>query len=277
MKEDSGIHVSNEYAPHRYSTTMEKVLVILEYLVWHAGTDGAGIAQISRDTRMEKAAVYRAVNTLMVNGYLVKRNAAYTVSSKILALAGEYLERLDVRRVAHPYLKRMAEKTGELAFIAIMEQSEMVIIEKVEGSKDLRIFSHIGSRFPLHCAASGKLFLAFMDMESRSRILKEIKFHQYTQNTIKNRVALQKHLEEVRRRGTALNDYEQDQQKRAIAAPIFDSRAQIIAAICVAGVGSSLTDDKMRDIEVLLHEAGSAISQEMGYRMGSASRYWERG
>ena len=264
----------NSRAPHRYSTTMEKLLVVVEFLAKRSAKESVGIVDISRGTGIEKAAVYRALNTLVENDYVLKRGSGYGLSSKIVWLAGEYLDHLDVRRIAHPYLRELAEATGELSFLAIREGKESVIIEKAEGSSDLRVFSHIGSRFPLHCGATGKLFLAFARPEERSQLLSELEYTKYTENTITDSDEMERHLEEVRRSGIGRNDFEQDHQKRAMAVPIFDAHNEVVAAVSVAGLGLRLTDERMLEVKQLLQNAGARISEEMGYYTDNKSGYW---
>lgn len=263
-------------APHRYSTTMEKLLVVVEFLAKRSAKESVGIVDISRGTGIEKASVYRALNTLLENNYVLKRDSGYGLSSKIVWLAGEYLDHLDVRRIAHSYLRELAEATGELSFLAIREGTESVIIEKAEGSSDLRIFSHIGSRFPLHCGATGKLFLAFAGPEERGQLLSEMEYTKYTENTIVDSETMERHLEEVRQSGIARNDFEQDYQKRAIAVPIFDANNDVVAAVSVAGLGLRLTEERMVEVKQLLLNAGARISEEMGYYAGGKSEYWRQ-
>lgn len=267
-------HENEKKPAHRYSTTMEKVLTVLEYLSRNGGFDGLGISEVSRGTGLEKAAVYRSLNTLLHNGYLVRRGKSYAISSKLVWLAGEFLEKVDVRRIAHPHLISIAEETGELSFLSVLEGKEAVIIEKVEGSKDLRLFSHVGTRFPLHCAATGKLFLAFVDENRRKELLNGMDFHKYTEHTITSSSELEKHLLQVRCEGIAFNDLEQDYQKRAVAAPLFTSSGEMTAAICVAGVAGRFEERQMKKAAKLLHESAIEISKELGFYPRDKEKYW---
>ena len=265
MKKGAPI-AENDKVPHKYSTTIERVLKVLEYLATSVDQDGAGIAEISRDMKIEKGAVYRVLNTLFANGYLVKTERGYRLSSKLVALSSEYLGKIDVVATANPYLRALARDSGEMALLTILEGDSVVLVDKVEGNRNLRIFSTVGSIFPLHCAASGKVFLAHMEPNERREVIARIDFQPLTDRTIVSAEELERHLQQVIDNGYAVNDCEQDYQKRAIAAPILGPDGSMVAAVGIAGPAVTLVPGRFEELGRLARETGYQISKELGYR-----------
>jgi IclR family acetate operon transcriptional repressor len=80
-----------------------------------------------------------------------------------------------------------------------------VYLDRVETPAPLRFYLHPGSRVPVHCSASGKLFLAQMDAAQRTRLLEPVKLERYTQNTLTDRAALEREVQQVAADGYALD------------------------------------------------------------------------
>src|SRR3546814_8123577 len=72
----------------------------------------------------------------------------------------------------------------------------------------LRFYLHPGSRVPLHCSASGKLFLAQMTQLQRRRLLAQTPLTKYTEKTLVTIRQVEDEIERVRRDGYAKDDEE---------------------------------------------------------------------
>jgi IclR family acetate operon transcriptional repressor len=77
---------------------------------------------------------------------------------------------------------------------------------------------------------------------------------------------MQRELARVRRRGYAINDEEWCMGLPAVAAPIFGSRGDVVASICIGGPTAKMTDAKLEKYGTMVRDAGMDISNQLGSR-----------
>ncbi|MEW8958211.1 MAG: IclR family transcriptional regulator [Moorella sp. (in: firmicutes)] len=246
--------------------SIEKSLKILEALA--AAGEGLGLSELSRRLSLNKSTVYRMLTTFKVHGYVDQEpvTGKYTLGFKILELSSSLLERLDVRAVAHPFLKELAEKSGEVAHMVIRDGTEAVYIDKVEGNRTIRMYSQIGRRVALHSTAVGKAILAFLPPEEVEEIIGEKGLPAFTPRTITSLTTLQAELAGVRERGYAVDDGENEEGIRCVGAPIFDHQGQVIAALSISGSVITVTLERLPILGLLVRRASGEISRRLGYK-----------
>ena len=79
-------------------------------------------------------------------------------------LNAQLANQLDLRKVAEPILRDLAEKTKQTAHMVILDRNEVVYIEKIETQQPaggLKMASRVGSRNPVHSSAVGKVLLSY--------------------------------------------------------------------------------------------------------------------
>ncbi|PRR73584.1 IclR family transcriptional regulator [Neomoorella humiferrea] len=249
-----------------YVLSLEKALKILEELATVGG--GIGLSELSRKLGLNKSTVYRMLTTFKAYGYVDQEpvTGKYTLGFKILELSSSLLERLDVRAVAHPYLKELAESSREVAHMVIRDGGEAVYIDKVEGNRTIRMYSQIGRRVALHSTAVGKAILAFLPPGELEKIIAGKGLPRFTSRTITTMAALQAELAEVRERGYAVDDGENEEGIRCVGTPIFDYHGQVVAAISISGPVLNVTPERVPVLGRLVRRAGEEISRRLGYK-----------
>ncbi|MEG1662005.1 MAG: IclR family transcriptional regulator C-terminal domain-containing protein, partial [Clostridiales bacterium] len=105
-----------------------------------------------------------------------------------------------------------------------------------------RLDSQIGYRVPAYCSSLGKCLLAALSADELAEIFTTADLIKYTVNTISTLAELKQHLRLVRSQGWAMDDQEFELGHRCIAAPVYDYRGEVIAAISVSGSLERLTD-----------------------------------
>jgi DNA-binding IclR family transcriptional regulator len=189
----------------------------------------------------------------------------YMMGSKVLAWAGIYMVTSDVRTIALPVMVRLQEQTRETISLYILEGSERVCVERLESPETVRIVARIGRRIPLYAGSAGKVFLAFMPENRREMILRDIDLDPMTERTITDMDVLRDNLGQIREKGYAVSQGEWIIDASGTAAPIFDQRGQITAAISISGPGQRFTDEKIKEMADLLVKEAAQISFELGY------------
>lgn len=225
-----------------------------------------GISEIAQVVGLHKATAYRIVTTLVNYGYLewMPESQKYKLGIELASLGYKVIRRMDLRREALPFMKKMVEEWDETCDLSIFDQGRAFYIEVLRGNHALTIAAAVGQRLPAHCTASGKLFLAYLSSEELDAILSQ-PLTAYTENTITSAELLRDQLEVIRERGYAVDNEEYELGICAVAAPIFNRRSAVIAAIGGPSPVSRMTPERITEIAEAFKETGQAISHRMGY------------
>lgn len=243
------------------SLVFEKGLETLELIA--ARTEGVTALELGDLLCAHRSTVYRYLNVLVSKGYVENKNGSYTLGPKVLELASLYLERLDVRKVAHPFLIELAEKLQVTVHLAQLAGPEILYIDKVETHRSLPLYSRVGRKAPVYCTGLGKALLAFTHPERIQIILNQIRFKAYTRNTITDRKKLLEELCAIRKKGYAVDREEHEEGISCIAAPIFDFCNEPIAAISITDLSRKILPNETLYSKEVLHVA-EAISSSLG-------------
>jgi DNA-binding IclR family transcriptional regulator len=132
---------------------------------------GMSLGNIAEDVKLPRSTVQRIVNALITEGLLQNSSAIRSIrlGPEIYALAEN--TRSSVLEVAHPFLKKLSEQTGETVDLAIFKRDHMVFIDQVAGSHRLRAVSAVGDQFPLLTTANGRAALSLLNAQELAMAL----------------------------------------------------------------------------------------------------------
>jgi IclR family KDG regulon transcriptional repressor len=258
--------------PNNLVQTIERVSLILEMV--GQNSQGMSIKDLSSGLNLPKGTIHRLLSSLSYFGYIRQdpETKSYFLGLKLMELNALLDNQLDLRKVAEPILRDLAEKTKQTAHMVILDRNEVVYIEKIETQRPaggLKMSSRVGSRNPVHSSAVGKVLLSSMSEEALEDFLREKGLSRRTANTITDPGAFRDHLKLVRDRGYAIDDEENEQGIRCLGAPIFDGKGRTLAAISVSGPVFQMTRKVVQDVvrkEVVA--AASDISRRLGFHGG---------
>lgn len=251
--------------PNEYNVrAVERALQILD--CFDDDHSEMGISEIAHVVGLHKATAYRIVTTLVNYGYLewIPESQKYKLGLELSNLGYKVIRRMDLRREALPYMKKMVEEWDETCDLSIFDQGRVFYIEVLRGNHALTIAAAVGQRLPAHCTASGKLFLAFLPPEELDAILSR-PLTAYTNNTITSPEMLCDQLKIIRERGYSVDNEEYELGICAVAAPIFNRKGTVIAAIGGPSPTSRMTPERITEIAEAFKQVGQAISRRMGY------------
>lgn len=244
--------------------TIDRVLDIVELL--STEKEGMGVTDIGKRLGLHKSTVHRLLNALAERGYIEKepRHGYYKIGLKFIEITSLYLNKLELKTEAQPYLRRLAGIVGQPVHLAILDGSEAIYIEKIEALNSMRMYSQIGKRVPVHCSAIGKVLLSGLDKNSMDEFLNRHELTPFTINTIKTKAELTKQVQNVRKLGFAVDDEEHEQGVRCVAAPVYDYTDRIIAAVSVSGDKRIIKKERDEEISRYVIDTAGEISREMG-------------
>jgi IclR family transcriptional regulator, acetate operon repressor len=169
-----------------------------------------------------KPSVHRMLGQLEEGGWLVREpdGRRYALAARLLALAETTLGASSQQGVRHAVLRQLAEDIGESCNLTALSGADVVYLDRVESAFPLRMELRPGTRVPLHCSASGKLFLAFLPAQRRKALLDALPLVAHTPHTITKRKALDQELQRIRAEGHAVDAEEFVQGLVCVAVPV---------------------------------------------------------
>lgn len=214
-------------------SSVRKSLQIVELL---RELEGARVSELATRLDWPKSTVHSHLETLENAGYIVKEDGGYILGFRFVEL-GEFVKnRDDVYTLVEPRIEALADETGERVQFVIAEHGEGVYVRIAEGEHAVSTGSGLGRRRNmLHATAAGKSMLAFMDRHAVEEILERKGLPQLTPNTITDREALFKELDEIAERGYAFNYEEHIKGLHAVAAPVKRPSGKVVGSISVSG------------------------------------------
>jgi IclR family transcriptional regulator, KDG regulon repressor len=244
-------------------TTAVKCLRALEWLCRHSGP--AGVTEMALALDVSKSNAHRILRTLTTLGFAeCPLPGSYEASLKTWEIGSAVLARADVKTVSHPVMLKLGASTGEAVHLSVLDGAEVVYIDKVESNQPVRAYSSIGGRAPAHAVATGKALLAFHPGDLKALLPRRLTV--FTRHTVANQSDLAAAIDEIRRRGFAVNRGEWREDVCGIAAPIRNDRGDAIAALGLSGPRSRLTADRINRLSASVVEAADHISGRLGHR-----------
>jgi DNA-binding IclR family transcriptional regulator len=250
-----------------------------------AAPEGIGAAGVAAEVGLSRSTAVRLLKALAAEGLVREAGAGagrgevgarYAVGPGLLELAGGYLERQDVRRVAQPYLWGLAETSRETVNLAIQDGTDTICIAQSESPQAVRAVNWVGRRLPAHATATGKAWLAYQDGATVEALLGRLggpdgRLPGYTEHTLVDPRAVGEDLARTSRRGYAVAREELELWLSAVAAPVFDHLGAVVATVAVSGPSFRLGPRQVTELGALTAATARRVSAALGHRGGDAS------
>ncbi|MDB5825164.1 MAG: IclR family transcriptional regulator [Herminiimonas sp.] len=247
--------------------TLLKGLAVLEAVV---ELDGPGhtIEELAVQLNLTRSNVHRTLQTLAYAGYLIKDEATgrYRSTMRLFELGAKQLAQFDVRRFAAPFMRNLAEASGETVHLSVLEGMDVVYIDKIDSPQPVRSYTFIGGRAPAYAVATGKAMLAYQPDGYIERHTKTLTRH--SRSTIVSMPVLKKQLAKTVRVGYAVNRGEWRDTVGGLAAAVFNGLDQVVAALGISGPMERLSVARMNELAPAVMLNAMQMSRAMGYRGG---------
>jgi DNA-binding IclR family transcriptional regulator len=209
-----------------------RVLDILELLA--SQRDGLSLSALAEKTGASKSTIFPILKTLTARRYARFDPDArrYSLGLSCVALAEAGASDSAWLGDVHEEMRAIVNGCGEVCQLGVLEGSNVLYIAKVQSQRPVRLISHVGKRHPAANTALGKAMLADYDRE-RLNALYPDGLRAHTQYTVTNLDALFEQLQEVRRRGYAVDNRELNEETVCLAVPLRQ-RAKAKAALSVS-------------------------------------------
>jgi DNA-binding IclR family transcriptional regulator len=213
---------------------------------------------------LPKPTVHRLCQKLEAENYLMREpdGRRFAIGPRFLRMGFDML-RNTVSSERRSILEALVEVAGETCNFVTRAGSQAIYLDRVEASWPLRMHLEVGSRVPMHCTASGKLFLATMRPSQRRRIIETLHLKAHTPNTLTSVPALEAELERITAEGYSMDAQEFLEGLVAIAVPVKDARGGVVAAVACHGPLPRFTLDKALTLVPHLKDAARKLGRTL--------------
>jgi DNA-binding IclR family transcriptional regulator len=245
--------------------TFDRGLTILEGLA-AIGRQGITTVELGRRLGVHRTTVHRFLQTLARRGYAeqISDSDRYRVGLRVLGLASATMAGLTIRDVAMPFLEALNQETNETVHLVMLDQGEVVTIDRVEAEQPVALRTYIGARRPAYCSAAGKAMLAYLPLSQVDAILAR-GMPARTANTITDPVQFKAALWEVTQRGYALDDEENLEGVRCAAAPIFNFEGRLAGGVSLLAPAMRVDSVRLLELAAVIRATARELSHRLGY------------
>ena len=240
---------------------VERAAQLLIHVARHR--DPVTFTELTETSGLAKSTTSRLLTALERNG-LVRReqDGRFRPGEVFVSYACRGGAEADLVGVAQPFLDRLGEQTGETVNLGVPRGGGMVEqIAQVDSTYLIGGTNWVGMSVPLHCAALGKVLLAY-----GAAPLPPGRLEARTSRTLTSRAALEENLRQVRRCGYAVTDGELEPGLVAVAAPVFRDGAVVVAALSVSAPASRLTPGRIPAVAAQCAATALGLSEVLGHR-----------
>lgn len=225
------------------------------------------VSEISVMTGLHRSTAHRILMALEYNE-LIRQNpdtSKFHLGIKLFKLGHQAVSQLNLREICQPFLTRLMKETKETVHLAVLDDNQVLYLDKVEGPHALRMPSRVGRRIPTYCTSLGKAMLSCLDDEEVRNIFRRQELRPFTANTVKKIDALLADLRMIRKRGYSVDNEEIEIGLRCVGAPVKDYSGAMVGAISVAAPAARLTEKETSVVGRLVLNVAEEISQQLGY------------
>jgi DNA-binding IclR family transcriptional regulator len=206
------------------------------------------LAELSKRLALPKATTHRLCTQLLATGHLSRDvdERCFAIGPALRSLALDALNHGSVRGLRHAVLAALVAEVGETCNFTTLDGASVLYLDRVEAPWPWRLTMDVGTHVPLHCTASGKLFLATMPAPQREALLEELPLSRLTERTLTTAEALRAECLAIATQGHAIDHEEFITGLTALAVPVRDAQGRVRAALAVHGPTARLDPQQAR-------------------------------
>jgi IclR family acetate operon transcriptional repressor len=230
--------------------SVDRALLLMQELATRGS--GATLEELGAATGLPKSSLHRTLAALRERGFATQHDdGRYLLGSELLRIAFEYYDRLDARVLLRPTLERLRAGLNETVHLGILDEGDVVYVDKLEPSRPIALTSKVGGRNPAHSTAVGKALLAWT-YPTPAAIEGWARAHgplaKRTPRTIVDPIALSREMARIRSDGYARDMEESEMGVRCVAAAVFFGGSSPLAAISVSAPRERFPAARIREV-----------------------------
>lgn len=228
-----------------------------------------GITDLANELSFTKSNVHRLLTTLQSQGYVrqIPSLGTYELTTKLWAIGSSVVQRMGFLEIARPAMTKLAEITGETIHLSVLEDTDVVYVDKIESAHHIRAHTRVGMRAPAFTMATGKAMLVHMPDDYLERFRPHLR--RYTDATRTTVEALREDIALAREQGySSVLHGEWREGIAACAAAILGRSGELVGAIGLSGPDTRIKRKQIKEYSVHVMEAAATIGTALGHRRG---------
>lgn len=249
------------------ANALERGLDILEYLITR--DKPSSLEEISSQLNIPRTSCFRILKSLENKRYIQlaktkEREQRWELTYKLSIFADIVEERQSLRTIARPIMEELADDVHFFVQLGILVNDKVMYIDDVKLQKVLRVYAAKFSLLEIHACAAGLVLASYLPEERIIDII-EHGLVKKTEKTITDEEDFKKMLTEVREKQYAIDDEYYARGIKCVAAPIFNHRAECLAAVGVTGHSEEFASKKLTDIISRVKKSAADISKKLEF------------
>jgi IclR family pca regulon transcriptional regulator len=192
------------------------------------------LTEVAARTDLTRATARRFLHTLVELDYVRTDGKTFALTAKVLQLGYAYLSGLSLPQLAQPHLEELSLKLGESTSAAVLDGTDIAYIARVTTRRIMNVGITVGTRFPAYATSMGRVLLAALPPAGLKDYLSAAEIKPLTPRGLGTVPELLAVLDTVRAQGWCLLDQELEIGLMSVAAPVFDGRTKVVAAVNVS-------------------------------------------
>lgn len=235
---------------------------------------GATTTELAHEADLARPTAHRLLTELADEAFLVRDRVSgrWTLGPEMFLLGAVTASRYDIRSLAFPVVRRLADVTEESAFFSVVRGDEIVCLIREDGAFPIR--SHVlyeGARFPLGVVSGGIVVLAFLPDEEVEELLGS---HDFTgrYGEAHDRQSIRDRIAEAHRQGWSHNPGLIVAGSWGMAAAVFDPSDRPIGSLSLTGIEARFGPERRPELGATLLKAAHSLTRTLRERGPSADR-----
>ncbi|WP_058368947.1 IclR family transcriptional regulator [Psychrobacter sp. ENNN9_III] len=225
--------------------------------------------ELSQELDIPKPTIHRLIQNLVDEGFVaVDIGGGIIPGKRVRNLSVALWQQRQFFNEREVILQKLVEDIQETCGIGIPYHMNMVYTNRVTTSLPLQIYLPVGSKSPMWCTATGKLYLSQLSASSRRKMLSNLTLNKFTKNTIIDIDALNTELDHIAKTGVGVDNEEFISEMVAVSVPILDKKSRYLASLYVHAPTVRVSLDELlahvprlqtaaQDIQALVYELQS--------------------
>lgn len=249
-----------------FNRSLERALQIM--CAFNTDKNAYTLTQLAEAVGLPKATTTRLCSTLVKYNFMKFDNESmqYSLGIKLFELGSVVYTSFSLKNIAYPYLHQLQVRSGKASFLGILDNDELVYLDKKEGmANPIRFASQVGNIRPPYFGMLGQVLMAYMPGDEVDRILEKKPLSAFTKRSITDPYEFREKLALIKKQGYAVDEGGSINGITGIAAPVHNFSGDVVAAVGVGFISSSLDDKGSEGLIAEVLKTAGLISREMGY------------
>ncbi|MBP3035219.1 IclR family transcriptional regulator [Arthrobacter sp. zg-ZUI100] len=245
------------------NSTADRALTILE--MFHESHLAISATEVAEELSVARSTAYRYLQSLVSRGFLEESpGGGFRLGLRVIGLSRLARKSYGLSDVALPIMRELCERFGYTVLLTRRAGATVTCLEReILPGQLIRLSYERGSLLPLTAGASALTLLAWTPEDEARKLLESVERPRFTEHTLTDVGELLKRLGRIREAGYGISRDEVDFGAIGIAAPIFDQRGEVVAALSIVALGGRVDEQTTAEMITALQEAGREVAKTL--------------